>query len=158
VKKTLTALAAVAVLGVVAAPAGAASGVKYKGKTSSGLPMRFTLKHKRLYDMRAGIHVSCLPIQGTGSPQTGADNFSYNGWVKLSGKGKSFTFKRAVAFYYNEVTVKHTLTSKLNRRTKVITGTQRVQYEFLVPSYYPGTFTIYSCLGSGKFKAKPVKR
>jgi hypothetical protein len=41
--------------------------------------------------------------------------------------------------------------------TKVITGTQRVQYEFLVPSYYPGTFTTNSCLGTGKFKAKPVK-
>jgi hypothetical protein len=157
VKKTITALAALAVLGLAAAPAGAASGVKYKGKTSSGLPMRFTLKHKRLYNMRAGIHVSCLPIQGTGSPQTGGESFSYKGWVPLSAKPQNFTFKRPVAFYYNEVTTKHTLTSKLNRRTKTITGTQRIQYEFLVPSYYPGTFTIYSCLGSGKFKAKPVR-
>jgi hypothetical protein len=157
VKKTLIALAAVAVLGVVAAPAGAASGVKYKGKTSSGLPMRFTLKHKRLYNMRAGIHVTCLPIQGTGSPQTGGESFSYKGWVPLSKKAQNFTFKRPVAFAFTDVTTKHTLTSKLNRRTRVITGTQRIQYEFLVPSYYPGTFTIYSCLGFGKFKARPVK-
>ena len=155
-KKTIAALTALAVLAVGVAPA-AAKGVKYKGKTSSGLPMRFTLKHKRLYNMSAGIHVSCLPIQGSGSPLTGGDSFSYKGWVPLSKKPQNFTFMKKAAFSFNEVTTKHTLTSKLNRRTKVITGTQRIQYEFLVPSYYPGTFTIYSCLGNGKFKAKPVK-
>ena len=60
------------------------------------------------------------------------------------------------AFHYNEVTTKHTLSSRLNRRTGVITGKQRIQYSFLIPKYPIGTFVIYSCLGSGKFKAKPV--
>jgi hypothetical protein len=142
---------------VIAAPASAA-GVRYKGKTSSGLPMRFTLKHKRLYNMSAGIHVSCLAIQGGGSPLTGGDSFSYKGYVPLSKKPQKFTFKKQAAFSFTEVTTNHQLSSKLNRRTKAVTGSMRIQYEFLVPKYYPGTFSIYSCLGYGKFKAKPVKK
>jgi hypothetical protein len=30
----------------------------------------------------------------------------------------------------------------------------RLQYSFLIPKYPIGTFTIYSCLGGGTFKAK----
>jgi hypothetical protein len=156
-RKTIAILTAIVALAVVAAPASAASGVKYKGKTSSGHPIRFTLKKHRLYDMQSGIAVSCIPIQGGGSPTGGADTFTYSGWVSLGPKPNEFTFKKRPAFYYNEVTTKHTLTSKLNRRTKVITGTQRIQYSYLIPKYTPGTFSIYSCLGSGKFTAKPVK-
>ena len=58
-KKTIVGLALAALL-VAAAPAGAATGVKYKGKTSSGHPITFTLKGKRLYEMRSGIRVSCI--------------------------------------------------------------------------------------------------
>jgi hypothetical protein len=157
VKKTVAALAALSVLAVGVAPAAAAKGVKYKGKSDAGLPIHFTFKKKRLYDMNSGIRVSCLSIQGGGAPMSGVDSFSYKGWVKLNKKGEKFSFMKTPAFYWNDVTVNHTLASKLNRRTKVITGTYRVQYEFLVPKYTPGTFSIYSCLGAGKFKAKPVK-
>jgi len=156
-RKIIGITAALVALAVAAAPAGAAGGVKYKGKTSSGHPIRFTLKKKRLYDMNSGIAVQCIPIQGGGAPTGGADTFTYKGWVRLNPKGEKFTFKKRPSLYYNEVTTNHTLTSKLNRRTKVITGTQRIQYSYLVPKYTPGTFSIYSCLGSGKFKAKPVK-
>jgi hypothetical protein len=33
----------------------------------------------------------------------------------------------------------------------------RLQYQFLIPKYPPGTFVIYSCLGGAKFKAKAVR-
>jgi hypothetical protein len=147
------------VLGALAAavPAQAGSGVKYKGKTSSGHPITFTLKGKKLHDMRSGISVQCISIQGGGSPTGGADTFSYDGAVPLSGKGVDFEFMKKPAFHYNEVTTKHTLSSRLNRRTGVITGKQRIQYSFLIPKYPIGTFVIYSCLGSGEFKAKPVR-
>ena len=157
-KKTIAALAALAALGIAAAPAGAASAVKYKGKTNTGLPITFTLKGKKVIDMNSGIRVSCLSIQGGGAPVSGADTFSYKGYVPLSAKPQDFTFMKKGAFGYTEVTTKHTLTSKLNRRTKVITGNQRIQYSYLVPKYIPGTFSIYSCLGAGKFTAKQIKR
>jgi hypothetical protein len=156
-KKTLTTLAMLGALAVVAAPASAAKGVKYKGKTSEGLPVTFTYKNKRLYDMNSGIRVSCLPIQGGGSPNVAADLFSYKGYVGLSSKPVDFTFMKKPATYYNEVTTKHTMSTVLNRRTKAITGTRRIQYEYLIPKYTPGTFSIYSCLGNDTFKAKPVK-
>ena len=156
-RKTITAIVVLGALGVAAAPASAAKGIKYKGKTASGHPIRFTLKQGRLYNMESGIATQCVSIQGGGAPMGGADTFSYSGWVKITSKPNEFTILKKPGFWWKEVTTKHTLTSKLNRRTKVITGTQRLQYEFLVPKFTPGTFSIYSCLASGKFKAKPVK-
>jgi hypothetical protein len=155
-KKTIVVLAVTALL-VAAAPAAAGTGVKYKGKTSSGHPITFTLKGKRLYEMRSGIRVSCISIQGGGAPTGGVDTFSYAGWTRMSRKGVDFTFMKKPAFHYNEVTTKHTLSTRLNRRTRTITGTQRIQYSFLIPKYPIGTFVVYSCLGSGKFKAKPAR-
>jgi hypothetical protein len=35
-------------------------------------------------------------------------------------------------------------------------GKLRWQYEFLIPKYPIGTFSIYSCLGEGTFTAKPA--
>ena len=125
-RRTIVGLVVLASL-AAATSAQAAAGVKYKGKTSSGHPITFTLKGKKLVDMRSGISVQCLPIQGGGMPTGGVETFSYDGWVPLNPKGVDFTFEKKPAFYYNEVTTKHTLSSKLNRRTKVITGTQRIQ-------------------------------
>ena len=158
-KKTLTILAAAGVLSAcAAAPAGAASGVKYKGKTSSGHPITFTYKNKRLYDMNSGIQVNCLSIQGGGAPSVSADVFGYKGYVGMRKKPVDFTFMKKPASYWREVTTKHSLSSKINRRTRTISGTQRIQYSYLVSKYPIGTFVIYSCLGNGKFKAKPVKK
>jgi hypothetical protein len=154
-----TTVAALALSGALAdaAPAHAARGVDYKGKTSSGHPITFTLKGKRLYNMRSGIRVACVPIQGGGRALGGAETFSYKGWAPLSRKGVDFTFMKTPAFHYREVTTKHTLSSRLNRRTRTISGRQRIQYSFLVPKYPIGTFVIYSCAGGGTFKAKPVR-
>ena len=66
-KRTIVGLALCTVL-VATAPAQGAKGVKYKGKTSSGHPITFTLKGKRLYEMRSGIRVSCISIQGAARP------------------------------------------------------------------------------------------
>jgi hypothetical protein len=156
-RKTIVGLVVLGAL-AIAVPAQAAKGVKYKGKTSSGHPITFVLKGKKLHDMQSGISVQCVSIQGGGAPTGGVDTFSYEGWVPLSRKGVDFTFMKKPAFHYSEVTTKHTLTSRLNRRTGAITGTQRIQYSFLIPKYPIGTFVIYSCLGSGKFKAHPVGR
>jgi hypothetical protein len=154
-RRTIVGLVVLGAL-AIAVPAQAAKGVKYKGKTSSGHPITFVLKGKKLHDMNSGISVQCISIQGGGAPTGGVDTFSYEGWVPLSRTGVDFTFMKKPAFHYNEVTTKHTLSSRLNRRTGVITGKQRIQYSFLIPKYPIGTFVIYSCLGSGKFKAKPV--
>jgi len=153
-----TAAALVAALAVAAAPASAAKGVKYKGKTSSGHKITFTFKKKRLYNLQAGIRVSCISIQGRAAPLGGVDAFSYKGYAAMNPKGEDFTFKKKPAFSWNEATTKHTLTSKLNRRTRKISGKMRMQYSFLIPKYPIGTFTIYSCLGGAKFSAKPVKK
>ena len=154
-RRTIVVLAISAAV-TATAPAQAASGVKYKGKTSSGHPITFTLKGKRIYNMQSGIRVSCISIQGGGAPTGGTDTFSYKGWTPMRSKGVDFTFMKKPAFHYNEVTTKHTLTSKLNRRTRTIKGKQRIQYSFLIPKYPIGTFVVYSCLGSGTFKAKPL--
>jgi hypothetical protein len=156
-RKPLIALAAVAVLaagGPAAADAGAKT-VRYKGKTSSGHPIRFTLKQGRIYNMRAGVRMSCIAIQGGGRPLGGTDTFSYNGWVKAK-RHNRFSFLDAVAFHFREVTVNFDLWIK-RRARGVITGRMRKQYEFLVSKYPIGTFNVYSCLGGATFKAKPVR-
>jgi hypothetical protein len=141
---------------VLAPAAMAGKAVKYEGKTSSGHKITFTLKDKRLYNMESGIAVSCISIQGGGAPTGGVETFSYSGWVSL-GPEREFTFMKKPAFHYNEVTTNHTLSSKIvNHKTGLITGSQRIQYEFLIPKYPIGTFSIYSCLGEGTFRAKPV--
>lgn len=150
----VTLLAIFAMLGPAAAAA-KPKAVKYEGKTSSGNPIRFTLKGGKLWNMESGIAVTCIAIQGSGEPKTGSDTFSYSGWVKL-GK-QEFSFMKEPAFYWKEATVNHTLTSKLNRKTGQITGSQREQYEFLMPTFPFPNIIIYSCLGEGTFKAHPVK-
>ncbi len=157
-KPIVTAFLTLAALTLAAAPASAASGVKYKGKTSSGHPITFTYKNKRLYSMNSGIQVNCLPIQGGGSPSVSADIFGYTGYIGLSKKPVDFTFMKKPATYWKEVTTKHSLSTTINRRTKTIRGTQRIQYSYLVSKFPIGTFVIYSCLGNGKFVAKPVVR
>ena len=73
--------------------------------------------------------------------------------------GKSFKWSEQSkpSFYYNEVTRNHTLTTRRERSGK-ISGAIRVQYEFLIPKYPIGTFSIYSCLGNSKFSARPLRR
>jgi hypothetical protein len=65
----------------------------------------------------------------------------------------SYSFMEKPAFHYNEVTMKNDLWLK-RRGKRTITGRMRLQYSFLIPKYPIGTFTIYSCLGGGTFKAK----
>jgi hypothetical protein len=60
------------------------------------------------------------------------------------------------AFYYNEVTANFRFTTK-KLRNGTIKGQMRWQYEFLIPKYPIGTFSIYSCLGEATFQAKPAR-
>ena len=151
-KKTITAMTAIAVL-ALAAPAGAAKGTKYVGKTSSGHKVTFTVKKNgKIPTFVAGIRISCLPIQGGGRPFVGAEVFGFRSTVVRVNRHHSFSFSGKPAFHYNEVTMKNDLWSK--RRGSTITGRMRRQYSFLVPKYPIGTFSIYSCLGGGTFKAK----
>jgi len=167
----LTAALAVAMLAalVLAGPAAAAGkkkaekpwnnpnkAVAYEGTTASGHKITFTFKKNRLYDMESGIAVSCVAIQGHGSPTGGVETFSYSGYVPLNPAGVDFTFMKKPAVYYNEVTTNHTLATSINRKNGTITGSQRIQYEYFLPTFPMPTFVIYSCLGEGSFTAKPV--
>jgi hypothetical protein len=147
---------AIAVLATLAfaVPAQAAKGVKYKGKTSSGHTIRFTTKQKKIHNLTAGIRMSCLSIQGGGAPISGAEVFGFRGKVPFKRHVK-WSFMSKPAFHYNEVTMNHQLWTK-KRPGGRIRGRMRLQYSFLIPKYPIGTFTIYSCLGAVKYKAKRV--
>jgi hypothetical protein len=147
-KKTITALAAIALLTL----AGQASAATYQGKTSSGHKVTFKVKGKRIHDLTAGIRMSCIPIQGGGRPLGGSEVFGFRGSLPVR-RHQSYSFMEKPAFHFKEVTMKNDLWLK-RRGKRTLTGRMRLQYSFLVPKYPIGTFTIYSCLGGGTFKAK----
>ena len=149
-KKTITSLTIVALL-ALAGPAGAAGPVPFKGKTSSGHTVTFGIKKNRIHDFIAGIRMSCISIQGGGAPLGGAEVFGFRGSQRIS-PHLTYSFLEKPAFHYKEVTTKGDLW--LKRRGRTVTGRMRLQYSFLIPKYPIGTFTIYSCLGGGTFKAK----
>ena len=168
VVSALAALVALALL-VLAGPAAAAGkrkaerpwnnpnrAVEYVGKTASGHEIEFTFKKNALWDMASGISVSCIPIQGSGPPSGGVELFDYSGYVALNPKGEDFEFMKKVSVYYNEVTVKHTLATSINRKNGTIRGTQRMQFSYFLPQFPMPKFAIYSCLAEGSFVAKPV--
>jgi hypothetical protein len=59
------------------------------------------------------------------------------------------------AFYWNEVTMSNDLWLTRHGR-RAITGRMRLQYSFLISKYPIGTFSVYSCVGGGTFKAKAL--
>ena len=148
----LIALFALASLLALAAPASAAKAASYKGKTSSGHKVTFQVKNGRIRDLTAGIRISCIPIQGGGSPTGGPEVFGFRGSLKLK-PHSSYSFMEKPAFYYNEVTMKNDLWLT-QRGKRTITGRMRLQYSFLISKYPIGTFAVYSCLGGATFKAK----
>jgi hypothetical protein len=149
-RKTITPLTVIALL-ALAAPASAGKTMNYKGRTSSGHNVTFQVKHGRIHDLTAGIRMSCIPIQGGGTPTGGAEVFGFRGSLRVR-PHLSYSFMEKPAFYYNKVTMKNDLWLK-QRGKRTITGRMRLQYSFLIPKYPIGTFTVYSCLGGGTFKA-----
>ena len=153
-KKLTTALLAIAAVCALAAPAGAAAAkpVKYAGKTSSGHKVTFKLvNNKKAVDFVTGAPVTCIPIQGGGQTFVGAEPLVY---TILINRKVEFKSDIKPAFYYNEVEANFRfITKKLRNGT--IKGSMRWQYEFLIPKYPIGTFSIYSCLGEATFSAKP---
>jgi hypothetical protein len=153
-KKLTTAFIAVAACAVVALPATAAAAkpVKYAGKTSSGHKVTFKLvNNKRAVQFATGAPVTCIPIQGGGQSFVGAEPLVYHFLIN-----RTVEFKSEIkpAFYYNEVTANFRFTSK-KLRNGTIKGSMRWQYQFLIPKYPIGTFSIYSCLGEATFRAQP---
>ena len=144
-------LIAVAAALAVAAPA-TAKPVKYTGKTSSGHKIKFTVDKGRVHDLVGGIRMQCVSIQGGGAPIAGSEVFGFRGSVPFKAHNR-YTFMEKPAFHWNEVTMNNDLWLK-RRGNGRVSGRMRLQYEFLVPKYPPGTFSVYSCLGSGKFKAR----
>ena len=153
-KKTITALTAIAVL-ALAGPASAAKSVTYTGKTSSGHKVTFEVKGKRIHNLTAGIRMSCIPIQGGGRPLGGSEVFGFRGSLPVR-RHLTYSFMEKPAFHFNEVTMKNDLWLK-QRGRRTITGRMRLQYSFLISKYPIGTFTIYSCLGTATYKAKPKR-
>ena len=152
-RKTIIPLTVLALL-ALAAPASAARAVTYKGKTSSGHKITFEIKNGRVHDLTAGIRMSCIPIQGGGAPTGGAEIFGFRGSLKVKPHLR-YSFVEKPAFYYNQVTMQNDLWLK-RRGSGTITGRMRLQYSFLIPKYPIGTFSVYSCLGGGTFKAKAL--
>jgi hypothetical protein len=150
-RKTIAPLTVLALL-ALAAPASAGKAANYKGKTSSGHKVTFQVKNGRIHDLTAGVRMSCIPIQGGGSPTGGSEVFGFRGSLKVK-PHLSYSFMEKPAFHYNEVTMKNDLWLK-QRGNRTITGRMRLQYSFLIPKYPIGTFTVYSCLGGVTFKAK----
>ena len=152
-KKAATLLALAGLL-VSAGPA-AAKSTTYVGKTSSGHKITFKLKGNKVVNPEAGIGVTCLPIQGGGTPKTGADYMYPLIKIRL-GTTKKFQTEQTPAFYWRKVLVNQQFTSRRGRNGR-ITGKLRMQYSFLVSKYPIGTFSIYSCLGTATYKAKPKR-
>jgi len=152
--KLTTALLAVAAVCALAIPAGAAAAAKpvnYSGKTSSGHKVTFKLKGKQVLKFVTGAPVTCIPIQGGGQNFVGAEPIQL--WFGINRKVE-FDAELKPAFYYNEVTMHfRVITKKLRNGT--VRGSLRWQYEFLIPKYPIGTFSIYSCLGEASFRATP---
>ncbi len=150
-KKVIAPLALIALL-AVAAPASAGKAVSYKGKTSSGHNVTFKSKKGRIYNLTAGVRMSCIPIQGGGRALAGSDLFGFSGAGRRIKRHDRWTFMAKPAFHFREVTTNYDLW--LKRRKGTFTGRMRLQYSFLVSKYPIGTFSVYSCLGGAKFKAK----
>ena len=154
--KKLTAglIAAAAVLALAVPAVAVAKPVKYVGKTSSGHKVTFKLVgNKKAVDFVTGAPVTCIPIQGGGQNFVGAEPLVYTFLIN-----RKVEFKSDIkpAFYYNEVTANFRFISK-KLRNGTIKGSMRWQYEFLIPKYPIGTFSIYSCLGEATFQAKPAR-
>jgi hypothetical protein len=150
-KLSAASIAAAAIL-ALAVPAGAATKpVRYVGKTSSGHKVTFTLKGRQVNKFVTGAPVTCIPIQGGGQNFVGAEPFYLFFGVN---KTEDFEAETKPAFYYNEVTMHFRIVTK-KFRNGTIRGSLRWQYEFLIPKYPIGTFSIYSCLGEATFQAKP---
>ena len=151
-KKLTTALLCLVALVAFPAAANAAKPVKYVGKSSSGYKVTFKLKNgKQVLNFATGAPVTCIPIQGGGQTFVGAEPIVL--WFPVNRKVE-FPVKAKPAFYYNEVTMNYRVTSKKLRNGR-ITGTLRWQYQFLIPKFPIGTFSIYSCLGEATWVAKP---
>jgi hypothetical protein len=146
----LTAVLLTLTAALATATAASARTLHYQGKTSSGHKITFTVKHGRMYELRAGIRMSCVAIQGWGPPTGGSEMFGFRGSIPLRAHSR-YTFEGKPAFFWNDVTMNNDLW--LKRRGRAITGRMRLQYGFLVPKYPPGTFVTYSCLGGATFKA-----
>jgi hypothetical protein len=153
-KLTATLIAVIA-CAVVALPATAAAApIKYAGKTSSRHKVTFKLvRGKKAVNFFTGAPVTCIPIQGGGQNFVGAEPWVYTFNI---GGTQEWRSKIKPAFYYNEVTANFRVTSK-KLRSGTMKGHLRWQYEFLIPKYPIGTFSIYSCLGEATFSAKPVR-
>ena len=153
-KKLTAGLIAAAAVLALAVPAGASAAkpVNYVGKTSSGHKVTFKLVgNRKAVNFVTGAPVTCIPIQGGGQNFVGAEPLVY---TILINRKVEFQSKIKPAFYYNEVTANFRfITKKLRNGT--IKGSMRWQYEFLIPKYPIGTFSIYSCLGEATFVAKP---
>jgi hypothetical protein len=151
-KKALVALAVPVLLAAVPSGAAAAKAVPYVGKTSSGHKVTFKVKRGRIHDMRAGIRMACIPIQGGGRNLGGGEKFGFSGSLRLK-RHNTFSYMDKPAFHWREATWKSNLW--LKRRGRTISGRMRLQYSFLISKYPIGTFSVYSCAGGATFKARP---
>ena len=153
-RKLITLFAVAASLAVAAPAADAAAGRPYQGKTTGGHEVTFTHARGMMDAFVTAVPMTCLSIQGGGAPVSGAELWKFDR-VRIGLRNFTFSEVSQPSLHYSPVTRTHTVTTRRSR-TGTISGAIRVQYSFLIPKYPPGTFVIYSCLGTTKFKARPA--
>jgi hypothetical protein len=154
--RKLVAFVAVAALFAAAVPAAHAAKVPYKGKTTGGHSITFKYSKGKAHNVKTAVPVTCISIQGGGSPVTGVEPWTV-GWMRTNLRDHKVTEPNsATGLHYREVTKNHTINTRRGRNG-VISGSVRVQFSFLIPKFPIGTFAIYSCLGEMKFKARPAR-
>ena len=140
-----------------AAPALAAKTVNYKGKTSGGHTITFKRQGSKVWWISTMTPTICLPINRVGAKSiTGAEIFTPPGY-ELVGRKVTFEDKQKPAMYYNDVTKHYEVTLRPGPKGK-LSGDLHLTFSFIVPTYPMPTMIIYSCLGTAKFTASPVKR
>jgi hypothetical protein len=149
--KSIALLTATETLLVVPAVASASRhSMSYTGRTSSGSAVTFQVARGRMYNLRAGVRVSCVPIQGGTTPTGGIDAFSFNGSIPLATHVR-FKFLAKTALWFNPVTKAHDIW--LKRHGDTITGQLRLEFSFWSRSSPPAPSP-----STAASEARPSKR
>jgi hypothetical protein len=137
----------IATAGLLILPTTASASVRhvaYAGKTSSGHRVTFQVAHHRLYNLRAGRKGQLRPNPGRHHTNRRRRRVRLQR-LDPARLPRPLHIQRQTALWFNEVTKTHDVWTTQHGHT--ITGRLRLQFSFLSPSFTPGIFTIYSCLG-----------
>jgi hypothetical protein len=149
-KRTIAALALIALL-LTAAPAAAKpKTLYYDGKTVDGNSLSFAIQGKRIFDIDGYVTSTCVPTHGT--PRVSADEFNPPGSFAL-GKTRKAS-KTEFVSYRGDVTKNYEVSiHKLKGRVWVADLDLNYSYEEVTfGSFSELVQTFYICQGDDEFK------